>query len=230
MNYRYLLIDLDDTLLDWHETERQGLFAVIRERFGRELTAEEVRTYNEINAQCWKLLERKEITKDRLKMKRFTEFLASLGVASDEETVRDVNQRYMRMISRTVVEFPDAARVCRALAEKYKLFLITNGTDWVQRERLSRMSFTDAFTGIVISDEIGCNKPDPAFFRGVTDMTCDPNPAHYLVIGDSFTSDIAFGRAIGADTVWVQTRNEEQPGAATYKVRAIGELLPLLLE
>ncbi len=230
MDYRYLLIDLDDTLLDWHETERRALTGVIRRKFGRELTADEVKTYNEINAQCWKLLERKLINKEQLKAKRFSEFLTSLGIAADEETVREVNLVYMQDLSRTVVEFPDAAHVCRALAERYGLFLITNGTDWVQRGRLAGMSFTDVFEGIVISDEVGCNKPDPAFLRGVTDVTGDTDPAHYLVIGDSLTSDIAFGKAIGADTVWVQSRGDGRPGEATYTVRKLDELLTLLMK
>ena len=29
--YRYLLMDLEDTLLDWHKTEREALVKVIRE-------------------------------------------------------------------------------------------------------------------------------------------------------------------------------------------------------
>ena len=77
MKYRYLLIDLDDTLLDWHETERRALTVVFRERLGRELTPEEVASYNAINAACWKLLERKMITKPELKVKRFTEWISS---------------------------------------------------------------------------------------------------------------------------------------------------------
>ena len=233
--YRYLLIELDDTLLDWHETERLALTETIRERFSRVLTDDEAKLYNEINAECWKLLERKMITKPELKMKRFAEFLSALGLITEgtgdpENVVRTVNGEYMQRISHTVVEFPDAARVCRALAQKYRLFLITNGTDWVQRGRLEGVSFADVFEGIIISDEIGCNKPDPAFFRGVTELTEDGDPAHYLVVGDSLTSDIAFGHAIGADTVWVHMRDDGKQGEATYTVKSLAELEKLLLK
>jgi 2-haloacid dehalogenase len=72
--YHYLLLDLDDTLLDWHKTEREALVKVIREMYSRELTEEDVLCYNRINARCWKRLELREITKDELKAIRFSEF------------------------------------------------------------------------------------------------------------------------------------------------------------
>lgn len=247
-NYKYLLIDLDDTLLDWHETERRALTETFRERFSRELTTEEVGLYNRINAECWKLLEQKMIIKDELKVKRFAEFAEALGIlkssafedgtpmyrnlaaeSPDLAMVQEINIDYMQRLSRTVVEFPEAAGVCRALAKEYRIFLITNGTDWVQRGRLAGVSFTDVFEGIIISDEVGCNKPDPRFFRGVTELTGDEDPSHYLVIGDSLTSDIAFGKAIGADTVWVHNRDDGKEGEATYTVRTLPELERLLL-
>ena len=54
--------------------------------------------------------------------------------------------------------------------------------------------------GIVISDEIGVDKPDPRFFEAVVQLTGDPDVSHYLVVGDSLSSDIRFGKNIGADT------------------------------
>ncbi|MBO4627253.1 MAG: HAD-IA family hydrolase [Lachnospiraceae bacterium] len=226
--YRYLLLDLDDTLLDWLETERRALTQMMRACFGRELTDEEVGCYNRINALCWKMLERREIDKPQLKVKRFQDFLAELGIEADEERVREINDDYMNRMSGIVVEMPDAARVCRKLAAKYKLILITNGTDWVQRRRLSGVSFSDCFTGVVISDEVGCNKPAVGFFEGVKAITGDADPTHYLVIGDSQSSDIAFGRAIGADTLWVHLRDDGQTGEATYTVRTLAEVLTIL--
>lgn len=233
--YRYLLLDLDDTLLDWHKTEREALVKVIREMYSRELTEENVLCYNRINARCWKRLELREITKDELKAIRFSEFLTTLGITEEngekvsEERVREVNSRYMQILSDIVIEMPDAARVCRELAKRYELILITNGTDWVQRGRLSKVSFADCLRGVVISDEVGCNKPAAGFFDGVKAITGDPDVSHYMVIGDSQSSDIAFGRAIGADTCWVHLRDDGQAGDATYTVSSLAEVAALLL-
>ncbi|MBR5712308.1 MAG: HAD-IA family hydrolase [Lachnospiraceae bacterium] len=228
-NYQYILLDLDDTLLDWHKTEEIGLRATMREVVGRELTPEEVRCYNVINAGVWKRYEKKEVTKDELKRIRFLDFFKALGIPAEDELVDEVNRFYMQYQSHVVVEFPDAQSLCRGLAAKYKLILITNGTDWVQRGRLSGTSFADVFTGVVISDEVGCSKPDPAFFEGVKAITGDSDVSRYLVVGDSLSSDIAFGRAIGADTLWVHTRDDGQSGDATYTVRSLAEVGKLLL-
>ena len=62
----------------------------------------------------------------------------------------------------------------------------------------------------------------------MTALTGDTDPAHYLVIGDSQSSDISFGRAIGADTVWIHCRDDGQSGEATYTVSTLGELTELL--
>ena len=227
--YRYLLLDLDETILDFRRTEEHSLRGMMRQLFDRELTEAEIESYDAINAELWKRLERKEVTKDRLKMLRFETWLRELGMATDEETVRTANETYMTVMSHTTIAMPDAERACRALAEKYPLYIITNGTDWVQHGRMRGMTFSDVFAGVVISDEIGCNKPDPRFFAGVTALTGDEDVSHYLVIGDSLTSDIAFGKAIGADTMWVNGRANGAMGEATYTVATIADAADALL-
>ncbi|MBO4767589.1 MAG: HAD-IA family hydrolase [Lachnospiraceae bacterium] len=228
-NYQYLLVDLDDTILDWKMSERTVLCDVIFRRYGRTLTEEEIARYGDINAACWKQLERREITKEELTIKRFQAFLESLSIAEDEEGLRALNRSYMERNSQLAFVIPGAERACRELAKRYRLILITNGTDWVQRGRLAKIPFAECFCGVVISDEVGCNKPAPEFFRGVTAITGDTDVSRYLVIGDSQSSDIAFGRAIGADTCWVRTRGDGQSGESTYTVSSLAEAATLLL-
>ena len=199
--YRYLLIDLDDTLVSFHKTFQASLKTVFRRLMGRDIRPEELDWYEEANTLCWKQLERKEITKEILKHKRFAMLSEHFGLGMDDEMICQMNEAYMEELSRTVIYMPGTQEFVRYAAERYRLIVITNGTDWVQHGRLSRVSFAGDLAGVVISDEIGVNKPDPRFFDGVTAITGDSDKSRYLVIGDSETSDIAFGRAVGLDTL-----------------------------
>lgn len=48
----FLLIDLDDTILDFHKAEHIGLLNTLR-HYGVEPTAETVELYKKINAAHW---------------------------------------------------------------------------------------------------------------------------------------------------------------------------------
>ena len=196
--YRYLLLDFDNTLVDFNETERITLGKTFKTLFQKELTAEDTALYHRINDSYWKRLERKEINREQLKKGRFADFIKALGLTCDD--VMHVNKVYMDFMTEVVVEYPGATEACRRLSKRYKLYVITNGTTYIQKARFAGTGFHKYAEGIVISDEIGVDKPDPRFFDAVVKLTGDPDARHYLVVGDSLSSDIRFGKNIGADT------------------------------
>lgn len=228
MKYEYLLIDLDNTILDFDATERSALCQAFVQLFGRELTKEEVAEYSRINQGYWKLLEKREVTKPELKERRFRDFLTYLGLSWDGD-METINMTYMTNLGNTIFVMPGAEEVIRRLAEKYRLFIITNGTTFVQESRMRLLRFADCFEQVFISDEIGYNKPAPQFFDAVVAVTGECDPGKYLIIGDSLSSDIAFGRNIGADTCWYNCRQGEAKGETTYTVTSWGDLEELLL-
>lgn len=220
--YRYLLLDFDNTLVDFNETERRALRSTFAELFGRDLSEEEIAVYHRINDECWKMLERKEIDKPMLQRLRFGRFLEALHMPDAD--VMTVNRTYMGIMGKTVIEYAESGNVCRTLSKSYRLFVITNGTAYIQKDRFSGTSFAPYIEALVISDEIGVNKPAPEFFDAILEKTGDPDRSHYLVVGDSLTSDILFGKNIGVDTCFVGTAEND----ATYRIKEIGELPNLL--
>lgn len=222
--YQYLLLDFDNTLMDFTETERRALCLTFRELFGRILTEEEVSCYNAINRGYWEMLERKEVTKEQLKEGRMRDFAKELGITEDVDT-ETINRVYMEYLARTVVEYPASFEVCKRLSKRYVLYIITNGTAFVQHGRMKGASFRPYIRKMFISDEIGVNKPAPEFFDAVLSETGDEDRSHYLVIGDSLTSDIRFGKNVNVDTCYVGTGDNP----ATYRIADISKLPDLLL-
>jgi putative hydrolase of the HAD superfamily len=60
---------------------------------------------------------------------------------------------------------PDADVVVRQLAAKYPLTIISNGFGEVQYYKFAHSGLQNLFTHLLISEEVGINKPQPEIFR-----------------------------------------------------------------
>lgn len=220
--YRYLLIDFDNTVMDFTQTERLALARAVKEMCGRDITEEETAVYHVINDGYWKKLEKKEVSRDQLKFGRFSDFMKALGV--EDVDINALNKRYMDCLAETVVEYPESFEALRELSERYSLYIITNGTTYIQKARLAGTSFRDLIKRMFISDEIGADKPAVEFFGPVVRETSDPDLRRYLVVGDSVSSDIRFGKQIGVDTCFIGAEGS----GADYTIAGIKELPELL--
>ncbi len=224
--YKILLMDLDNTILNFTETERQALVNTFR-GYGIELTDEDVRCYNRINNRYWKMLERKKIDKEELKRLRFTEFVETLAQKPERDVI-DINKDYMEELASLTIVLPGAEEAVRALATRYRLAIITNGTTWVQKRRFAGMCFGNCFEAMFISDDLGAQKPAPLFFDKVKEQIGEADVTQYLVVGDSISSDILGGTWAGMDTCLVSETDVED-SFATYCVRNLFELAGKML-
>lgn len=225
-SYKILLLDLDDTILNFKKTEKEALRRTFR-KYGLELDETQIRNYSDINLRCWKRLERKEINKEELKALRFSEFLQTLPEAPQVST-EQINRDYMEALSSFVFPLPGAEEAVRTLSQHYRLAIITNGTTWVQERRFSGMTFRDCFERMFISDMLGVQKPDPLFFAQVKEAMGEADSSCYLVIGDSLTSDIQGGIQAGMDTCFVSPEPVSDC-PANYQASCLGEVLKILL-
>ena len=74
MKYRYIFVDLDNTLLDFEAAEEYSFYYTAQSH-GLTFGEAELERYKAINAPLWKMMERREITKDALAVRRFRELL-----------------------------------------------------------------------------------------------------------------------------------------------------------
>ena len=207
MPYQYLLFDADNTLLDFAMAEYVS-FREMCAVLGIHWTEEAYRVYSEINDAFWKRLEKGEITASVLRVKRFEVFLEWEGLQREKTAVGPelparMNKIYMENVQRQSFLMPRAKEVCGALAQKYPLYIVTNGLAKAQRSRLADAGLDIYFRKLYISEEIGSSKPATDFFAAVMQDIGDPDPSHYLVIGDSLTSDIDGASGAGMDSVWL---------------------------
>ena len=224
--YKTLLFDADNTRFDFSRAEREAIALTLGE-LGIEPTEALIALYSRINDGMWKRLERGEITKDALRVARFADFLAEIGLTANAEAMAEAYVTHLSMQSHPISGAPD---LVRALAPTHRLYIITNGIAAVQHRRFAHSPYVPYFQELFISEEIGFEKPHPAFFAAVAARIPDFDAATALVIGDSLTSDIAGGIAAGLDTCWYNPSGAENTGRlpVTYTVRTLEEILSLV--
>ena len=231
--YELLLLDADETLFDFRRAEAFALERAFAER-GLAATTEAIARYDAINKEIWRRFERGEIDQATLKVERFALLFADMGVGLDAS---DFSERYLEWLGRGSFLLPGAEELCSRLAARYRLAIVTNGIAKVQRPRFEASPIRRHFEAIVISEEVGAAKPQPAIFARACEAMGIFDKSKVLMIGDSLSSDIAGGAAYGIDTCWLSW-GAPAPAAGdwpvvgapapTYIVRDLAELGTLL--
>lgn len=200
----FLLLDLDDTILDFHKAERIALSKTIRD-FGLEPTEEILDLYHRINKWHWEQLELGKLTRAQVLVGRFAQLFQELGMEADAAACM---KQYEQNLSIGHYFLPGAEEAVRRLHERYRLFLVSNGTAVVQHSRLTSAGLYPYFEQVFISQEIGFNKPEKAYFDRCFARIPGFDPEKALMVGDSLTSDIKGGINAGLKTVWVNPRHK----------------------
>ncbi len=225
--YEFLLLDADGTLFDFPRAEREALCDALRET-GIDPTEERIAKYSEINDGFWKMLERGEIDKTTLRTARFEVFCKHYGIDTD---VARLAKRYTDALSTKGFLISGALEVCRTLAARFKLYIITNGIATVQRGRFEPSPLREFIRELFISEELGAEKPSVIYFDAVAARIPDFDRKSALVVGDSLSSDMRGGVNAGIDTCWFNPKGKGAPAdlPITYEIHALEELIPLVL-
>ncbi len=222
--YRGFLFDADNTLFDYDRAEREALTETLREALPGVFLETALAAYHEINAAFWRRFEQGEIGLAALKPGRFRALFDSLGAGGDETLI---STRYLERLSMRAYFLPHAREVVEELSRSASLGLVTNGIGMVQRGRLERSGIGDRFRAIIISEELGMQKPDPRFFRAAIAAMSIP-AEELLCVGDNPGSDVAGARAAGIDACWFSPDGRSWPGPGDPPSMVISDLRELV--
>ena len=195
----FLLLDLDDTILDFHKAERIALSKTIR-TFGLEPTEDVLGRYHVINKWHWEQLENGTMTRAEILVNRFAVLFQEQGVQVDAAACA---KAYEENLSIGHYFLPGAEETVDALSKQYRLFLVSNGTASVQKGRMTSANLYRFFERVFVSQEIGHTKPSKAYFDACFAEIPGFDPAKAMIVGDSLSSDIQGGINAGITTVWV---------------------------
>ena len=227
MTYKFLLFDLDHTLLDFDTAEDVALTQLLKEE-----GVEDIQAYKDyyvpMNKLLWKDLELKMITKKELVNTRFAKLFAHFGIEKDGTYLAE---RYQFFLSKQGQTFPGVEDLLRKLiSQGYELYAATNGITSIQTGRVKQSGISPYFKEIFISEQLNTQKPDAEFYEKIGARIPNFNKNHALMIGDSLSADIQGGNNAGIDTIWYNPHHLKNKSLAqpTYEIDSYQALLDCL--
>jgi putative hydrolase of the HAD superfamily len=212
-----VLFDLDDTLCEY---ERSGseLLAAAYDRVG----VDPAFTVEEYYARYEDYADDSDGIRE-LRANCFGDLAAEYG--HDPSVGRAVARAYADERDHRNVRFVEGAREAfEAVAERYRVGMVTNGAPGMQRRKLEGVDLTDAFETVVYAGYEAPAKPAPdPFHRALSEMGVAPERAVH--VGNSPSSDVDGAKAAGLRAVLLAdgmpTEGERTPD---YRVESIREL------
>ena len=196
---QFVLIDLDDTILDFRKTEHSALKKTL-ESFGLEVTQKMLSDYSLINKAQWERLERGELTRGQVKTERYRLLFEKYSITAVRPA--EMTARYEKNLAIGHFFVDGAEDLFSALSKDYRLFLVSNGAKNVQFSRIESAGIEEYFERIFISEEIGFLKPEKEFFETALSSVDGFKKEEAVILGDSLTADIKGGKNFGVRTIW----------------------------
>ena len=228
--YSTLFIDLDDTLFDFKGASREAFretyellgYERFFDSFGQFLSIYEPR-----NKELWQEYNAGRISKDELNRIRYNYPLEVVGHPDEELGARFCSEALGRIPYKNML-IPGAHELLEYLAPKYELFILSNGFMELQSKKMATTGLTKYFKRLILSEEIGCNKPDPALFEYAIEVSgAQKNSA--LMIGDAFETDILGAANVGIDQMFLNINGERNHTfSPTFEVSSLSEICQYL--
>ena len=226
-DFDFVLFDADNTLFDFDRAEHEALKGVLAAH-GYPTDPATLEVYLAVNRDLWARFDRGEVTQAYLVVERFAAFVRAMGGHDDPA---QFNRDYLDRLARGAFLLPGAEALCRALAPRCTLAIVTNGVARAQRGRFERSPLAGLISHLFISEELGAAKPDPAFFDAVLRALGGPDRDRVLMVGDNLATDVRGGLEAGLPTAWYNPRGlpNPTPWVPAWTVESYPQLEALIL-
>lgn len=205
---KFVFLDLDDTILDFHRSEALALAKTLQS-LNVDPTEAVIARYSQINCAHWQALERKELTREQVLTGRFQQLFEELGMNVSPNVAQSL---YEKNLSESHFFVDGAPRLLMTLSKKYPLYIASNGTTLVQTNRIASSGIGRYFKAVFLSEQLGADKPQIEFFERATGQIEGYNPDEAIILGDSITSDMQGGINAGMHTCWFNPHHRDNHG------------------
>lgn len=151
--------------------------------------------------------------------------LEEIGFVGDEsriyQSLTEKFEGFMPMVE-TWVDYPETKGVLEELRKRgFMLGVISNATELVNRV-LDNLDLRKNFDFVIVSDEVGVNKPSAEIFKMAADKA-KTSPNRMLYIGDKLSTDVKGAVDAGMNAILVD-RADTYPDAECIRIRDLDYL------
>ena len=230
MSYKHIFFDLDHTIWDFDRNAEETLNELYHlyalSEVGLHSADAFIEVYTRNNHALWADYHLGKISKQVLRETRFSKTFADMGVAAELIPV-NFEDDYVRICPTKTNLFPQAHETLTYLTSKYKLHLISNGFQESTEMKIEKTGLGNYFHTIVISECVGCNKPDKAIFEFAL-KGAGATVAESLMIGDSIEADIRGAQAFGMRAIFFNPERKEKPEDVEHEITELNQLMQIL--
>ena len=219
---RAVLFDLDDTLFDHAGCARAALAGVqgCHTAFGRMPFVELERAHAAHLETLHRDVLAGRATIDAARRERFRRLLLDGGVEPDDDSVAAAAEAYRRAYIEARRAVEGAAALLDAVRARARVAIVSNNLHREQAAKIRACGLEPLIDLLVVSEEAGVAKPDPAIFRLTLDrLGCGADET--VMVGDSWAADVEGARAAGIRPVWFNPHGAPPPDPKVAVLRAL---------
>ena len=213
------LFDLDQTLLDFHASERKALEKVVTAG-GLKFTEDTYLLFKEYNKSLWLELEKGTISRKELFRKRFTYLFKNCEGDHSKLDPFKVNDEFVLAMSQNGVLMDGALEFVQRLKreiENARIYIASNGATINAEGRIRSTGMDKYIEKIYVSEWMGKTKPSPEFFDICLEGVGEPKES-CIMIGDSLTSDMLGAKNASLTSVWFMPQGDIETAVKAYDI------------
>ena len=231
-----VLIDLDDTLFDHRASARRALEAAAAcdPALGRVAFDTLEARHRVILEDLHRRVLDGRMTVDEARTLRFTMLIEEQGDAWDDARLDRVTTTYRTAYQSNWACLGGARELLAELkARQARIAVVTNNIVSEQVAKMKRLELDPYVDALVVSEAVGSSKPDAAIFHvALREIGVTHDEA--VMLGDSWSADIAGAMGAGIRAVWFNPRGLERPDVrdGVREIRSLepaGEIADIIL-
>lgn len=212
---RAFLFDLDDTLFDHRHSTRVALGAI--QRCLPVLAALPIDVLQERHALVLEAVHQQVLAGvlnlDEARVARFRQLVEMHAGTPRPGEIERAAAAYRAAYLEARRPVAGAVPLLEALRPHGSIGVVSNNVLSEQTDKIAVCGIREHIDVLVVSEEAGCAKPDPAIFLiALEKLRAAPEDA--LMIGDSWSADVAGARAAGIRSVWFNPLRHPCPDPA----------------
>ncbi|MCJ0741710.1 YjjG family noncanonical pyrimidine nucleotidase [Pedobacter montanisoli] len=224
---KHIFFDLDHTIWDFDRNAQEALLELYDKydlnALGVSSAQQFIALYTVNNHALWAMYHNGKINKETLREQRFKKTFLELGI-KPELIPSEFEQDYVRISPYKTNLFDGAQKVLSYLQNKYHLHIISNGFKETTLTKMSVSNLNPYFKNVIISEDVGVNKPDKAIFEYALNKA-SAFKHESIMIGDSLEADIRGAQDFGIKAIFFNPANIEKPTDVNWQINHLEELL-----
>jgi len=198
-NYKLLIFDLDNTIIDYDKAELESLKYIYNKFFCKNTSFEVmINEFKVINLNLWVKYQNSDISIEELRIQRFRQLADLFKI---QFSIFEIKHEYETQVGQRVYLFDGALSFLQYVKMSYKLCIVSNGISSIQYKKINSFGLNKIFNKIYISEDVGFQKPNPKIFE-IALLEFSIKPENTLMIGDSLSSDLLGAKNANIDFCW----------------------------